>query len=93
MPLTVGRIVLSGACQPIASAEGGTLNGFSWRRHANPWSVWTGFAAIPAMILAVWSSVWLGWWALIPVAVVVVWLTINPVAFRPVDESTAGVEP
>jgi Family of unknown function (DUF6653) len=24
-----------------------------WRRHANPWSVYTRFAAIPAMILAV----------------------------------------
>jgi len=33
----------------------------AWRRRANPWSVWTSFAAIPAMIVAVWSQVWLGW--------------------------------
>jgi len=43
------------------------------------------------MILAVWSRVWLGRWALVPVAVVVVWLIINPVAFRPVVEPTAWV--
>lgn len=67
------------------------MNDYFWRRHANPWSVWTRFAAIPAMILAVWSRVWLGWWALVPVAAVVVWLIINPVAFRPVDEPTAWV--
>jgi hypothetical protein len=28
----------------------------AWRRHANPWSVWTRFAAIPAMILAIRSN-------------------------------------
>ena len=53
----------------------------AWRRHANPWSVYTRFAAIPAMILAVWSRVWLGWWALVPVGVVVVWLWLNPHVF------------
>lgn len=56
-----------------------------WRRHANPWSVWTRFAAIPLMILAVWSRVWLGWWCLAPVAAVVVWLWLNPRVFAPVD--------
>jgi len=55
-----------------------------WHRHANPWSVWTRFAAILAMILAVWSCIWLGWWALAPVAVVMVWLVVNPFAFAPV---------
>jgi len=65
------------------------LNDYVWRRHANPWSVWTRFAAIPAMIIAVWSRVWLGWWALVPVVVVIVWLVINPVVFRPVDPPTA----
>ncbi|MDF5751760.1 DUF6653 family protein [Spongiactinospora sp. TRM90649] len=50
----------------------------AWRRHANPWSVWTRFAAIPAMILAVWSRDWIGWWSLVPIAVVIVWLWLNP---------------
>jgi len=36
----------------------------AWQRHANPWSVYTRFAAIPAMILAIWSRVWISWWAL-----------------------------
>jgi hypothetical protein len=30
--------------------------------------------AIPATILAIWSRAWVGWWSLVPVAVVVVWL-------------------
>lgn len=56
----------------------------AWRRHANPWSVYTRFAAIPAMILAIWSRVWLGWWALVPVAAVIVWLLLNPHVFAAV---------
>jgi hypothetical protein len=56
----------------------------TWRRHANPWSVWTRFAAIPALILAVWSRVWFGWWALVPVLAVIVWLWLNPRVFAPV---------
>lgn len=56
-----------------------------WRRHANPWSVYTRFAAIPAMILAVWSRIWIHWWALVPVALVIVWLLLNPFAFPPVS--------
>ena len=54
----------------IARAFG--MNDEAWRRHANPWSVYTRFAAIPAMILAVWSRVWIGWWALIPALLVAV---------------------
>lgn len=61
----------------------------AWRRHANPWSVWTRFAAIPLMMLAIWSRVWIGWWALAPVGVVVLWLWWNPRAFAPVDEPVA----
>ncbi|MCP3803120.1 hypothetical protein NLX83_27970 [Allokutzneria sp. A3M-2-11 16] len=56
----------------------------TWRRHANPWSVWTRFAAIPAMLLAIWSRTWIGWWSLLPIAVVIVWLIVNPWAFPPV---------
>jgi hypothetical protein len=57
----------------------------TWRRHANPWSVWTRFAAIPPLILSIWSRTWIGWWCLVPLAVVVLWLFINPGAFAPVD--------
>ena len=61
----------------------------AWKRHANPWSVWTRFAAIPLMILAIWSRVWLGWWCLVPVAAVIVWLWLNPRVFAPVETPTS----
>jgi hypothetical protein len=56
----------------------------AWCRHANPWSVYTRFAAIPLMILAIWSRVWIGWWSLVPVSLLVVWLLVNPHIFPPV---------
>ncbi|NUW34280.1 hypothetical protein HTZ77_22985 [Nonomuraea sp. SMC257] len=59
----------------------------AWRRHANPWSVWTRFAAIPLMILAVWSRAWVGWWCLAGVALVVVWLAANPHVFPAVERA------
>ncbi|MDB5533692.1 MAG: hypothetical protein JWO28_2007 [Hyphomicrobiales bacterium] len=55
----------------------------AWQHHANPWSVYTRLAAIPAGILAIWSRTWLGWWALIPVALVIVWLCLNPAVTEP----------
>lgn len=61
----------------------------AWKRHANPWSVWTRFAAIPAMLLAIWSRTWLGWWCLVPIAVVVAWLWINPHAFPAIERPTS----
>jgi hypothetical protein len=61
----------------------------AWKRHANPWSVWTRFAAIPLIILAIWSRVWIGWWALVPLALVVLWLWANPHAFPPIDKPVA----
>jgi hypothetical protein len=67
----------------IAKAFGMTDQ--AWRRHANPWSVYTRFAAIPAMILAIWSRVWIGWWALVAVAAVIMWLWLNPHVFPAVN--------
>lgn len=58
----------------------------AWRRHANPWSVHTRFAAIPAAALAVWSRAWLGWWSLLPVAAVVAWLWLNTRLFAPAPD-------
>ncbi|MFI6578601.1 DUF6653 family protein [Nocardiopsis sp. NPDC050513] len=57
----------------------------AWKRHANPWSVWTRFAAVPALELAVWSRAWIGWWCLAGVAAVIVWLLLNVRVFRPVE--------
>jgi hypothetical protein len=61
----------------------------AWKRHANPWSVWTRVAAIPMMILAIWSRLWLRWWCLVPIAAMVVWLWLNPHVFAPVETRTS----
>lgn len=58
------------------------LDGESWMKHTNPWSIWTRFATLPFIILAVWSRVWIGWYCLIPIAILVVWIIINPTLFK-----------
>ena len=55
----------------------------TWRRHASPWSVWTRFAILPLLALTVWSRIWLGWWALLPVAAVALFTYLNPRLFPP----------
>ncbi|MEM7489436.1 MAG: DUF6653 family protein [Pseudomonadota bacterium] len=60
-----------------------TMDDAAWRRHANPWSVWTRFTVLPLIMLAVWSRVWLGWGAVVPVAAALVWAWWNPRAFPP----------
>jgi hypothetical protein len=54
-----------------------------WRRHANPWSVWTRIPTGPLLVLSAYSRAWLGWWCLLPVAVLLVWVIVNPRAFPP----------
>jgi hypothetical protein len=53
----------------------------AWQRHANPWSVWTRFTALPFLVLACWSRTWLGWWALPVVVMSLVWVWLNPRIF------------
>lgn len=55
----------------------------AWRRHASPWSVWTRVAAFPLLVLAIWSRVWIGWWAAPAIAAIVVFLFANPRLFPP----------
>lgn len=52
-----------------------------WSRHANPWSVWTRFMAMPLLIISIWSRVWIGWWSLLPVLIVAIWVWLNPRVF------------
>jgi hypothetical protein len=61
----------------------------TWARHANPWSVWTRYAAFPFLVAAVWSSHRIGWWALLPVAAVICFLVINPRLFAPPRSTTS----
>jgi hypothetical protein len=57
------------------------LKGDTWMRHSNPASVWTRFAVLPLLALAIWSRDWIGWWCLPPIALLIVWLVINPLFF------------
>lgn len=58
------------------------LKGDNWMKHANPWSIWTRFATLPFLILAIWSRIWLGWYSLIPIIIIIFWLVINPTLFK-----------
>jgi hypothetical protein len=59
------------------------LDETGWERHANPWSVWTRVAIWPALVLALWSIHWIGWWAALPLALIAIWAFVNPRAFPP----------
>jgi len=63
------------------------LDDETWIRHANPWSYLTRFTALPILVLAFWSRIWLGWFSLIPIAVGLIWTYINPRIF-PKPKST-----
>ena len=54
----------------------------SWLRHANPWSIWTRFVTLPFIVLAFWFRIWLGWYCVIPVSVLVIWIIVNPRLFK-----------
>jgi hypothetical protein len=56
-------------------------NNDSWLKHANPWSVWSRFATLPFIVLSIWSRIWIGWYCLIPIAILIFWVWINPTLF------------
>jgi hypothetical protein len=60
----------------VARAFG--LEGELWMRHANPVSVWTRFAVLPLLAVSLWSRAWIGWWCLVPVALSLLWMVVNP---------------
>lgn len=63
-------------------AKAFNLKGDSWMKHANPWSVWSRFATLPFLIVAIWSRAWIGWYCLIPISILMVWIIINPTLFK-----------
>jgi hypothetical protein len=71
----------------MTAAPSHILSDETWRRHANKWSVITRYLSTPLLVAALWSRVWLGWWTLVPLAAVIVWIWINPRLF-PVPAST-----
>lgn len=52
-----------------------------WARHASPWSVYTRFTMLPLFALAVWARTWVGGWSWALVALVLVWVWLNPRVF------------
>lgn len=63
------------------------MNDEAWARHASPWSVYSRFAILPLIALAVWSRIWIGWWALLPLLLTLVLVWWNPRAFAPPGRS------
>jgi hypothetical protein len=57
------------------------LEGENWERHANPVSVWTRFAVVPLLVVSIWSREWIGWWSLVPVALSLIFMMVNPLLF------------
>lgn len=53
----------------------------AWQRHANPLSVLSRMSILPLMTVAIMSREWIGWGALVPVGMVLLWTWWNPRAF------------
>ncbi|WP_308917555.1 DUF6653 family protein [Jannaschia sp. LMIT008] len=53
----------------------------AWARHASPASVWSRFTVLPLLALAVYSRVWFGAWALVPIGLALAWTWANPRLF------------
>lgn len=61
----------------------------AWERHANPLSLWTRVPILPLLSLSIYARVWIGWWVLLPLALLMIWTVLNPRAFpRPTRKDT-----
>lgn len=60
-----------------------------WARHANPWSVWTRLPILPLICIAIWARVWIGALCLLPIALLAIWIWLNPRAFPPPAKTDA----
>ncbi len=58
-----------------------SMDDATWARHASPWSVYSRIATLPLLSLAIWSRAWIGWGALIAIAIAVFLIWVNPRAF------------
>lgn len=53
-----------------------------WLQHANPISVWTRFITLPFLVFVIWSRVWIGWWSVLFIILLIIWILINPKLFK-----------
>ena len=44
-----------------------------WMRHTPPWSGWTRMTAPPLLAFAIWSRVWMGRFASVPIVLAKTW--------------------
>ncbi|GAB5468213.1 MAG: hypothetical protein Kilf2KO_12430 [Rhodospirillales bacterium] len=65
------------------------MDGTAWARHANPWSAYSRLAGSPLLFFAVWSLHWIGWWSLLPIALMAAWTWLNPRLFPPPTETAS----
>lgn len=50
-----------------------------WERHAHPFSAWSRVVlGAPLLVLAIWSRDWIGWWSLLALYAVLVFVWLNP---------------
>lgn len=63
-----------------------------WRRHANPWSVWTRMLGLAPIIGSLWFRDTLGWWTVAILVASVGWMWLNPRAFRAVTTPRSWAE-
>jgi len=62
-------------------AQAFMMDDTTWLRHTNPWSGILRNTALPLLIIAFWSRLWLGGWAVLPVALALLWTWLNPRIF------------
>jgi len=58
------------------------LNDTNWMRHANPWSVYTRYSALPLILLSIWSKCWIDNFWYLALGLSIIWTFVNPVLFK-----------
>jgi hypothetical protein len=59
----------------------------SWKRHSNPWSVWTRILSYPLAFVPVWNRSWKQG------AAVGAWFTANPLIFPAPEDNSSWATP
>jgi len=61
-----------------------SMDDMTWKRHANPLSVWSRvITGLPVLLAAVWSIRSMGWWSIMIILPAFFWIWLNPRLFSP----------